>query len=134
MTSNAGAREIGKNMIGYGGSKVESSAIAEAVDKIFSPEFRNRLDCVVTFNNLDEQIILRIVKKSIDEFKKQLQEKNITLEVSEKCSKWLAKKGYSPEFGAREINRLVQSKIKAFFVDEVLFGDLKDGGKAFICT
>ncbi|MBN2041210.1 MAG: ATP-dependent Clp protease ATP-binding subunit ClpA [Spirochaetes bacterium] len=132
MTSNAGAREIGKNIIGYGDSRVESTAIAEAVDKIFSPEFRNRLDCIVTFNNLNEENILRIVKKSIDEFQKQLQEKNITIEVSEECSRWLADTGYSPEFGAREINRLVQTKIKAYFVDEVLFGNLKDGGKAFI--
>ncbi len=132
MTSNAGAREIGRNIIGYDNSKVESNAITEAVEKIFSPEFRNRLDYTVTFNGLSDKVILKIVKKSIDEFRKQLQEKNITIEVSEECSKWLADKGYSPEFGAREINRLVQTKIKSYFVDAVLFGDLKDGGKAYI--
>ncbi len=132
MTSNAGAREIGRSIIGYGDSKIEGSAVTDAVDKIFSPEFRNRLDSIVTFNALNEEIILKIVKKSIDEFKKQLQEKNISIEVSEECCKWLADKGYSPEFGAREIGRLVQTKIKAFFVDEVLFGNLKEGGKAYI--
>ena len=132
MTSNAGAREIGRSIIGYGDERIEGSAVKDAVEKIFSPEFRNRLDCIVTFNGLNEEIILRIVKKSIDEFKKQLQEKNITIEVSDECAKWLAFKGYSPEFGAREINRLIQSKIKSFFVDEVLFGDLSEGGTAFI--
>ncbi|MBN2401195.1 MAG: ATP-dependent Clp protease ATP-binding subunit ClpA [Spirochaetes bacterium] len=132
MTSNAGAREIGKSIIGYGGEKVQGNAVIDAVEKIFSPEFRNRLDSIVTFNGLGEEIILKIVKKSIDEFKKQLQEKNIDIEVSEECCKWLAAKGYSPEFGAREISRLVQTKIKSYFVDEVLFGDLKEGGKAFI--
>ena len=102
------------------------------MEKIFSPEFRNRLDCMVTFNALGEEIILKIVKKSIDEFRKQLQEKSIDIDVSEKCLKWLAHKGYSPEFGAREISRLVQTKIKSFFVDEVLFGNLSNGGKAYI--
>jgi ATP-dependent Clp protease ATP-binding subunit ClpA len=132
MTSNAGAREIGRGIIGYGGEKIQGNAVIDAVEKIFAPEFRNRLDSIVTFNGLSEEIILRIVKKTIDEFKKQLQEKNIIIEVSEECCKWLAAKGYSPEFGAREISRLVQAKIKAFFVDEVLFGDLKAGGKAYI--
>ena len=112
MTSNAGARDIGRSIIGYGGEKTQGNAVAEAVEKIFSPEFRNRLDSIVTFNGLSEEIILKIVKKSIDEFKKQLQEKNINIEVSEECIKWLAAKGYSPEFGAREINRLVQTKDK----------------------
>jgi ATP-dependent Clp protease ATP-binding subunit ClpA len=132
MTSNAGAREIGKSIIGYGGERVQGNAVMDAVEKIFSPEFRNRLDSIVTFNGLSEEIILKIVKKSIDEFKKQLQEKNINIVVSEECCAWLATKGYSPEFGAREIGRLVQTKIKSFFVDAVLFGDLKEGGKAFI--
>jgi ATP-dependent Clp protease ATP-binding subunit ClpA len=132
MTSNAGARDIGRSIIGYGEAKIEKSAVTDAVEKIFSPEFRNRLDSTVTFNALSEEIILKIVKKSIDEFKKQLQEKNISIEVSEECCKWLADKGYSPEFGAREINRLIQTKIKSFFVDEVLFGDLKNGGSANI--
>jgi ATP-dependent Clp protease ATP-binding subunit ClpA len=130
MTSNAGARDIGRNVIGYGDTKIEGHAVTEAVEKIFSPEFRNRLDSIVTFNGLSEEIILKIVKKYIDEFKKQLHEKNIIIDVSDECCRWLAAKGYSPQFGAREISRLVQTKVKAFFVDEVLFGELKDGGKA----
>ncbi len=131
MTSNAGAREIGKQRIGYGEDVMQNDdAITNAVERIFSPEFRNRLDCVVNFNALDEEIILQIVKKKIDEFKEQLEEKNVTLEVTNKCYKWLAKRGYSPDFGAREIARLLQAKIKSFFVDEVLFGKLTKGGKA----
>jgi len=102
------------------------------VDRVFNPEFRNRLDKVVTFNRLDEQVILQIVDKEIRLFEDQLQEKGIAIEVSEKCRKYLADKGYSPEFGARNIARLVQQKIKDFFVDSVLFGALTKGGKAYV--
>ncbi len=129
MTSNAGAREIGKRQLGFGERARTGDAINEAVDRIFSPEFRNRLDSIVTFNNLDENIILQIVEKNINEFREQLKEKSITLEVTDECMKWLANKGYSPEFGAREIGRLIQDKIKTQFVDEVLFGKLSKGGK-----
>ncbi len=130
MTSNAGAREIGKAQMGFDDRKVTETAIKDAVDRIFSPEFRNRLDAVVKFNDLDEDIIVQIVKKSINLFRKQLSEKHITLEVTDECYRWLGNKGYSPRFGAREIDRLVQDKIKKFFVDEVLFGRLAGGGTA----
>ncbi|MBN2078292.1 MAG: ATP-dependent Clp protease ATP-binding subunit ClpA [Spirochaetes bacterium] len=130
MTSNAGAREIGKARVGFDERKVTATAIKDAVERIFSPEFRNRLDAVVKFNDLDEEIIVRIVKKNIDQFREQLNEKRINLEVSDECYRWLGRKGYSPAFGAREIDRLVQDKIKKFFVDEVLFGSLANGGAA----
>ncbi len=130
MTSNAGAREIGKSQMGFEERKVTETAIKDAVDRIFSPEFRNRLDAVVKFNDLDEEIIIRIVKKAVGLFKEQLAEKNINLEVTEECYRWLGRTGYSPKFGAREIDRLVQDKIKKFFVDEVLFGRLASGGGA----
>ena len=100
------------------------------MEKIFSPEFRNRLDKVIHFNKLDESVVLRIVDKEVRTFRKQLEEKGVSLEVTPKCRKWLAGKGYSPEFGARNISRLVQDKIKSFFVDAVLFGSLSGGGKA----
>ena len=129
MTSNAGAREIGKQHLGFGERKITQEAITSAVDSFFSPEFRNRLDAVVSFNNLDKDIILKIVQKEIDEFRQQLVAKNISLEVTKECLDWLAEKGYSPQFGAREINRLIQNKIKSFFVDQVLFGELQNGGK-----
>ncbi|OHD69560.1 MAG: ATP-dependent Clp protease ATP-binding subunit ClpA [Spirochaetes bacterium RBG_16_49_21] len=130
MTSNAGAREIGKAQMGFEERKITETAIKDAVDRIFSPEFRNRLDAVVKFNDLDEEIIVQIVRKSINLFRQQLAEKRVTLEVTEECYRWLGRKGYSPKFGAREIDRLLQDKIKRFFVDEVLFGALAGGGTA----
>jgi ATP-dependent Clp protease ATP-binding subunit ClpA len=130
MTSNAGAREIGKKQVGFDERHVKEDAIDKAVDRLFSPEFRNRLDATVTFNDLSEEIILDIVGKEIAAFSTQLKDKNVTLEVTPECRKWLAKKGYSREFGARQIGRLVQDKLKSFFVDEVLFGKLTEGGHA----
>jgi ATP-dependent Clp protease ATP-binding subunit ClpA len=132
MTSNAGARELGKSSIGFGERVIGKDAIDAAVDRIFNPEFRNRLDRVVTFNRLDERVILQIVDKEIRFFEAQLVEKGIKFEVSDACRHYLAEKGYSPEFGARNIARLVQQKVKDFFVDSVLFGKLKKGGKAYV--
>jgi len=130
MTSNAGARDIGKPLIGFGDQQVSSSALDDAVERAFSPEFRNRLDAVVHFNNLPMEIIERIVKKAIDEFAMQLAEKNVTLKVEDDVIRYLAIKGYSREFGARNISRLVEDQIKTVFVDEVLFGRLEHGGTA----
>ncbi len=133
MTSNAGAREIGKQKVGFGGERtVNESAINEAVVKIFSPEFRNRLDSIVRFNGLSRENVLMIVDKNVREFSAQLREKNVELEVTDGAKSWLSEKGYSPEFGAREISRLIQEKIKKLFVDEVLFGKLKDGGSVMV--
>lgn len=130
MTSNAGAREIGKQNIGFEAKAMNRDAVFTAVERIFSPEFRNRLDAVVNFNGLTDEVVLMIVKKAISEFSVQLQEKNVSLQVTDRCYEWLAGKGYSPEFGAREIARLIQDNIKGFFVDEVLFGKLNKGGTA----
>ncbi len=130
MTSNAGAREIGKRQTGFHERHIKEDAIDSAVDRIFSPEFRNRLDSIVTFNDLSEDVVLNIVGKEINAFAEQLKLKKVTLEVTQECRKWLAKKGYSREFGARQIMRLIQEKLKGFFVDEVLFGRLTQGGYA----
>ena len=130
MTSNAGAREIGKKQMGFDERHVKEDAIDKAIDRLFSPEFRNRLDATVTFNDLSEEIILEIVDKEITTFSTLLGDKKVTLDVTPECRKWLAKKGYSREFGARQIGRLVQDKLKSFFVDEVLFGKLTEGGHA----
>lgn len=130
MTSNAGAREIGKPMIGFGERSVTSQAIDDAVEKIFSPEFRNRLDKVVVFNPLDRTVIEDIVRKELAEFNEQLSEKEVVLNVTNEAVSWIAKHGYSEEFGARNIARLVEDKIKGFFVDAVLFGSLSHGGTA----
>ena len=130
MTSNAGARDLGKPIIGFTGGEVSEHAISESVDRIFAPEFRNRLDRVVRFNRLGDEVVLRIVDKEIGSFQRQLAEKGIGLEVTDRCRRWIAEKGYSTQFGARNISRLVQDKIKTYFVDEVLFGQLSGGGKA----
>ena len=130
MTSNAGAREIGKPLVGFGERTVRDDALFDAVERIFAPEFRNRLDSVVKFNGLDHAIVLQIVGKAIRQFQEELSARNVTLEVTPACAEWLARKGYSEEFGAREIARLVSSRIKDFFVDEVLFGRLRGGGRA----
>ncbi|MBN1525662.1 MAG: ATP-dependent Clp protease ATP-binding subunit ClpA [Spirochaetales bacterium] len=128
MTSNAGAREIGKPLMGFGNRNVSKDAITDALKDIFTPEFRNRLDSVVTFNDLDDEIMQKIVAKEINDFKEQLLEKNVSLEIDDKTIQWLAEKAFSPQYGAREVARLIQDKVKYFFVDEVLFGKLSHGG------
>ena len=128
MTSNAGARDIGKPMIGFGERAFTEAAIDDAVQKAFTPEFRNRLDAVVRFGRLPQDIIERIVVKALDDFRAQLVEKKVTLQTSDACIKRLAELGYSDEFGARNVNRVIEDKVKTWFVDEVLFGRLKDGG------
>jgi ATP-dependent Clp protease ATP-binding subunit ClpA len=130
MTSNAGAREIGKPLVGFGERSVNASAVSDAVERIFVPEFRNRLDAIVTFNDLDHEVVLDVVRRAVKEFQDELAVKKVTLEVTPACMDWLARKGYSREFGAREIARLVSSKLKDFFVDEILFGRLTSGGRA----
>ncbi|MDR2717804.1 MAG: ATP-dependent Clp protease ATP-binding subunit ClpA [Treponema sp.] len=132
MTSNAGAREIGKGLIGFGERIVDESAVDDAVEKIFTPEFRNRLDAVVHFGHLSREIMASIVRKEIDAFTQQLAEKNVRLSVTGGCIDRLAEEGYSREFGARNAGRIIEEKIKSFFVDEVLFGQLSAGGSATV--
>ena len=132
MTSNAGAREIGKGLIGFGERIQDESAVNDAVEKLFTPEFRNRLDAVVRFGHLSREIMVSIVKKELDAFSVQLAEKNVTLTVTGNCMNKLAEEGYSREFGARNAGRLIEEKIKSFFVDEVLFGRLCEGGSAVV--
>jgi len=130
MTSNAGARDIGKSLIGFGERVQDEGAVNDAVEKIFTPEFRNRLDAVVRFGHLSKEIMANIVRKELDAFRAQLADKKVTLDVTDACVEQLAAEGYSRESGARNISRLVEEKIKSFFVDEVLFGRLSEGGAA----
>jgi ATP-dependent Clp protease ATP-binding subunit ClpA len=130
MTSNAGARDIGKSLIGFGERINDESAVDGAVEKIFTPEFRNRLDAVIRFGHLSREIMISIINKELDGFREQLAEKNVSLEVSDACVNHLAEDGYSRDFGARNAGRLVEEKIKGFFIDEVLFGGLSFGGRA----
>jgi ATP-dependent Clp protease ATP-binding subunit ClpA len=130
MTSNAGARDIGKSMIGFGDTSISEDGVKREVERIFSPEFRNRLDKIVTFSRLNNEIVLQIVAKEIRAFQIQLAEKGVSLEVTPEMRQWLADEGYSTEFGARNIARLIQDKVKSYFVDAVLFGELSNGGTA----
>lgn len=132
MTSNAGARDIGKSLIGFNERYLDEGAITKEVERLFSPEFRNRLDGIVRFNHINEEMALKIAKKAIKKFEEKLHEKNIKLTVTDRCYKWLASKGLSSKYGAREILRVVQEDIKTYFVDEVLFGSLSEGGDAII--
>ncbi|MCL2265943.1 MAG: ATP-dependent Clp protease ATP-binding subunit ClpA [Treponema sp.] len=132
MTSNAGARDIGKGLIGFGDRIQDDSAVDNAVEKLFTPEFRNRLDAVVRFGHLSRDIMVSIVRKELDAFSIQLAEKKVTLTVTGTCVDKLAEEGYSKEFGARNAGRLIEDKIKSFFVDEVLFGSLSQGGNAVV--
>ncbi len=129
MTSNAGARKIGKSGIGFDDKIIKDEAISRSVEKYFSPEFRNRLDKIVIFERLDKSSVLNIVKKEINEFRDQLNVKNIKIDLTPDVYKYIAKLGYSNLFGAREIARVVQEQIKDYFVDEVLFGKLSRGGE-----
>ncbi len=131
MTSNAGAREIGKPMIGFGEREVTEAAINEAVERTFTPEFRNRLDAVVRFGPLSHEIMQSIVRKELDALRVRLSEKQVNLKVSEEAVALLAEQGYSPEFGARNVARVIEEQITAPLVDQVLFGELEHGGTAF---
>ena len=132
MTSNAGASRIGKPGIGFWGESVKADAILEEVKRIFQPEFRNRLTKTVVFNSMDGRMAGQIVDKKLGELGQMLLRKNIELSADEKARDLIRKKGISAEFGAREIERVIQGEIKPLLVDEILFGALKEGGKCLL--
>ena len=129
MTSNAGAKNIGKRLIGFGDREIQGEAIMEEVKKFFTPEFRNRLDKVVVFNSMNSEMAKEVAVKKLNDFKDKLLVKNIEIVFSEECSNYVAQIGTSKEFGARQIIRVIDSKIKPLFIDEILFGSLTNGGK-----
>ncbi len=132
MTSNAGASQMGKHGIGFREQDVKTDAIMEEVKRIFQPEFRNRLNKIVTFQGMDENMAKQIVEKKLGELKSLLAKKNVDISYDKKAKELVKNKGISEEFGAREIERVIQSEIKPLLVDEILFGKLKDGGMCCI--
>ena len=133
MTSNAGTNEMGKTTIGFGDrSKDTRSKGKDAVNKLFSAEFRNRLDSMITFNSLTPVIMKQVVDKFITELQQQLSNKKVVVTLSKNARNWLAKHGYDPQFGARPLGRLIQTEIKDVLSEEVLFGNLIKGGKVHI--
>ena len=129
MTSNAGAKNIGKSVIGFGERVIKGEAIVEEVKKFFSPEFRNRLDKIVVFNHLNDEMALDIARKELNKFNDQLLKKNVKVNFDDKCISFVANKGVSQEYGAREIIRIINQEIKPMLVDEILFGSLSNGGE-----
>ena len=129
MTSNAGSREMSAANIGFGQTHKGAQAKGKkAIEKLFSPEFRNRLDEIITFNALDLDIMEMIVDKFIAELNQQLGIKKVALTISPAVRTWLAKKGHDPAYGARPLGRVIQAEIKDKLADEILFGALQHGG------
>jgi ATP-dependent Clp protease ATP-binding subunit ClpA len=131
MTTNAGAIEMSRPSIGFT-TQDHSSDAMEAIRRIFTPEFRNRLDAIVQFNSLDPSVITQVVDKFIFELEAQLQEQQVTIEVDEAARLWLAGHGYDPKMGARPMARIIQQHIKKPLAEELLFGKLAHGGHLLI--
>ena len=131
MTTNAGAREMSAKTIGFGGKgAIETSKAKAAVERTFSPEFRNRLDSWILFGGLPEEVIRKVVDKEVKLLAAQVEEKGVKIELSDEALAWLAEHGYDPLFGARPMARLIESSIKRPLAEAMLFGALKDGGLA----
>ncbi|WP_018980141.1 ATP-dependent Clp protease ATP-binding subunit ClpA [Saccharibacter floricola] len=127
MTTNAGAADLSKEAIGFGRTK-RSGDDEEAIKRLFSPEFRNRLDAIVPFAPLSPEIVQHIVSKFIEQLRTLLNAKKVTLELTKKASQWLGENGYDRLNGARPLGRLIQEKIKKPLAEELLFGKLTEGG------
>jgi ATP-dependent Clp protease ATP-binding subunit ClpA len=127
MTTNAGAADLVKPPIGFNRSKREGDD-QEAINRMFTPEFRNRLDAVIPFSSLPPEVIAKVVEKFIFELEAQLQDRNVTIELTEPANDWLARKGFDEKFGARPLSRVIQEHIKRPLADELLFGKLQHGG------
>jgi ATP-dependent Clp protease ATP-binding subunit ClpA len=128
MTTNAGAREMSGSPLGFGAPSNAGKG-KEAVEKMFSPEFRNRLDAMISFNSLSRENIERVVDKFIIELDHQLNDRKVFLSLTATARRWFADRGYDPAFGARPMARLIQNEIKRVLADEILFGKLQNGGK-----
>jgi ATP-dependent Clp protease ATP-binding subunit ClpA len=129
MTTNAGAREMQQKTVGFG-KGIDLSSSARALEKLFPPEFRNRLDATITFAPLPIEIVTTIVDKFTRELELQLASRHVRISLSEEAREWLANEGYDELLGARPLARIIQEHIKRPLADEILFGELEDGGRA----
>ncbi|HJW41613.1 MAG TPA: ATP-dependent Clp protease ATP-binding subunit ClpA [Rhizomicrobium sp.] len=127
MTTNAGASDAARDAIGFGRGKREGED-EEAIKKLFTPEFRNRLDATITFAALGRETIDRVVEKFVLELEAQLEDRDVTFDLTPEATRWLGEKGYDDAFGARPLARVIQENLKKPLADEILFGKLKDGG------
>ena len=128
MTTNAGAETLNKSSIGFTNARQAGDEMAD-IKRLFTPEFRNRLDAIVSFKPLDENVILRVVDKFLLQLEQQLAEKKVEVTFTDKLRKFLAKKGFDPLMGARPMQRLIQDTIRKALADELLFGRLTEGGR-----
>ena len=131
MTTNAGAAELAKPAIGFE-SGDRTGDDEEAIKRMFTPEFRNRLDAVIPFKNLPPKVMARVVDKFIMQLEDQLAERGVEIELSDAAKAWLARRGYDPAFGARPLARVIQEEIKKPLADELLFGKLSDRGRVAV--
>jgi len=131
MTTNAGAEEQSRRSIGFTPQDHGSDAL-EAIRRIFTPEFRNRMDAIIQFNPLPSDVIAKVADKFVRELRHQLAEKKVTLEVTDNAREWLAREGYDANMGARPMGRLIQDRIKRPLADELLFGRLSRGGHVVV--
>jgi ATP-dependent Clp protease ATP-binding subunit ClpA len=128
MTTNAGAESLSKAAMGFTLSRAVGDEMAE-IKRIFTPEFRNRLDAIISFAALDHAIILRVVDKFLMQLEEQLHEKKVEAHFTDALKSYLAKRGFDPVMGARPMARLIQDTIRSALADELLFGKLATGGK-----
>ena len=129
MTTNAGAAQLSKAPIGFErGARVDDDR--EEINRVFSPEFRNRLDAIVPFSSLSEKTVARVVDKFVMQLEAQLSEKNVIISLTDDARDYLAREGYDPAMGARPLSRVIQEKIKKVLANEILFGVLSDNGGA----
>ncbi|NRB33129.1 MAG: AAA family ATPase, partial [Rhodobacteraceae bacterium] len=127
MTSNAGASEQAKEAVGFGRDRREGEDTA-AIERTFTPEFRNRLDAVISFGALPKEVILQVVEKFVLQLEAQLMDRNVSIELTRPAAEWLADKGYDDKMGARPLGRVIQEHIKKPLAEELLFGKLAKGG------
>ncbi|MGH9369897.1 MAG: AAA family ATPase, partial [Vicinamibacterales bacterium] len=143
MTSNAGSRELSAGSIGFAESGASDHAVdarlkasqqrsKQAIEKVFSPEFRNRLDAIVSFGPLSPSVMETIVEKFIMQLEAQLAERRVAIALEPEAREWLATKGYDPTFGARPLGRVIQTDVRDPLTDEILFGQLENGGTVTI--
>jgi ATP-dependent Clp protease ATP-binding subunit ClpA len=127
MTTNAGAADLAKPAMGFARDE-RIGEDEEAINRMFSPEFRNRLDATIGFNGLSQEVVHRVVDKFIMELEGQLDDRNVSIELNDAAREWLAVKGYDRNFGARPLSRVIQEHVKKPLAEELLFGKLAKGG------
>ena len=127
MTTNAGASEMSKSAIGFGREK-RTGEDTEAINRLFTPEFRNRLDQIIAFSNLPPEVVAQVVDKFVMQLEAQLADRHVTIELTDAARRWLAAKGFDPLYGARPLSRTIQEHIKKPLADDILFGRLEKGG------